>query len=351
MKLGIFLPNWIGDVAMATPTLRALRGHFGPEAQLIGILRPYVADVLAGTAWLNDQVFHHPRSKDPQQRTAAVAGKLRSLKLDSVVLLTNSLRTGLMAWASGARQRVGFVRYGRGFCLTTRLYHPRQGRRYLPVSAIDCYLQLAYALACPPESRHLELATLDSDERRADAVWKKLGLPSGDQVVVLNSGGAFGAAKLWPSEYFAALAARIARDEQLSVLVNCGPSERKVAAEIVRLAKHPCVVSLAEEEVPLGLTKAAIRRSRLLVTTDSGPRFFGVAFGVPVVSLFGPTHVNWSRTHWAGELCLHRDVPCGPCMRHTCPLGHHRCMRDLSVDDVYAAVQRQLGRGRKFVAA
>jgi len=89
----------------------------------------------------------------------------------------------------------------------------------------------------------------------------------------------------------------------------------------------------------------------LLVTTDSGPRFFGVAFGVPVVSLFGPTHVNWSRTHWAGEICLQRDVPCGPCMRHTCPLGHHRCMRELSVDEAYAAVQRQLGRGQKFVAA
>ncbi|MBI3839822.1 MAG: lipopolysaccharide heptosyltransferase II [Planctomycetia bacterium] len=342
MKIGIFIPNWIGDVAMATPTLRALRRHYGAQAELVGILRPYVADVLAGTPWLDEQIFYHPKSKNQAERTWSVLSKLRRRRLDTIILLTNSLRAGALAWACGARERVGYVRYGRGPLLTHKLYYPRQGRKYLPTPAIDAYLQLAYAVGCERESPQLELATLPADEAAAEGVWGKWGLPLSNQVVVLNSGGAYGAAKLWPSESFAQLARRIATEQGLSVLVLCGPAERSVARQIVQLADHPRVVSLADELISIGLSKACIRRSRLLVTTDSGPRFFAVAFGVPVVSLFGPTHMQWTRTHYSLETCLQHTVPCGPCSRRTCPLGHHDCMRLLGVEQVYAAVLEQL---------
>jgi len=107
MKLGIFLPNWIGDVVMCTPALRALREHFGPAAQLVGVLRPYVADVLAGTHWLDEQIFYHPRSKDAKLHSWSLIKQLRARQLDAVLLMTNSLRTGVLAWASGAATRVG----------------------------------------------------------------------------------------------------------------------------------------------------------------------------------------------------------------------------------------------------
>jgi len=350
MNIGVFLPNWIGDVVMATPTLRALRTHFGKTAHLVGVMRPYVADVLAGTQWLDEQLFYNPRSSDPQHRSWSLIQQLRQRDLDFVVLLTNSLRTGVLAWASGARQRVGYVRYGRGMLLSHKLYHPRRGRRYLPTPAIDAYLQLAYAVGCGYQSPQLELATLPEDEAAADGLWRELDLPSGDRVVVLNSGGAYGAAKHWPAEYFSLLARRLAVSDNLHVLINCGPAERELAAEIAVRADHPHVKCLSGPKLPIGLSKACIRRCRLLVSTDSGPRFFGVAFGVPTVSLFGPTDVAWSRTHAASEICLAKTVPCGPCMKRTCPLGHHRCMRELGVDEVYRAVQRQLARPQRSAA-
>lgn len=346
MKLGVFVPNWIGDVAMSTPSLRALRGHVGTSDEIVGVVRPYVADVLAGTPWLDRQILYHPRSKTPAERTWAVLNKLRNERLDAIVLLTNSFRAAAMAWLSGAPQRIGYVRYGRGALLTHKLYHPRHALRWLPTPAIDTYLQLAYALGCEWESPRLELSTLPADEEAADAVWKRWDLPPGEQVVVLNSGGAYGAAKLWPSEYFAQLARRIATAQGLAVLVTCGPVERPIAERIVELAAHPRVVSFADKPISIGLSKACIRRSRLLVSTDSGPRFFGVAFNVPVISLFGPTHVGWTRTHYAREICLQQNVPCGPCSRRACPLGHHDCMRSLSVERVYAAVLEQLGAER-----
>ena len=95
-------------------------------------------------------------------------------------------------------------------------------------------MQLAYAINAPSQAPRLDLKTLPSDEAAADAAWHKLGLPEGEQVVVLNSSGAFGAAKLWPSEYFGELARRIAERDELHVLVVCGPDERKTAEQIVR---------------------------------------------------------------------------------------------------------------------
>ncbi len=350
MNVAVFLPNWVGDAVMATPTLRALRSLAGVRGRLTAVLRPHIAEVLAGVGSLDEQILFDPHARDAELGSWSVVKQLRAASPDAIVLLTNSLRTGLIAWATGARERVGYARYYRGLLLTTKLHPPRRGRRRIPTPAIDSYLQLAYALGGPAQTPRLDLTTLPSDEASADAAWEKLQLPPGEQVVVLNSSGAFGAAKLWPSEYFGELAKRIATRDKMSVLVVCGPDERETARAIVRYAGNPNVVSLADEPVSLGLTKACVRRSRLLVTTDSGPRFFGVAFGLPVITLFGPTFIDWTKSHYAGEICLQHDVPCGPCMHHVCPFAHHRCMRDLSVDRVYQAVGRQLQYGRRRAA-
>jgi heptosyltransferase-2 len=129
------------------------------------------------------------------------------------------------------------------------------------------------------------------------------------------------------------------------VLVLCGPSERPAARAIADAANHPRVVSLAPLDLSLGLTKACVRRAALLITTDSGPRHFATAFGVPVVTLFGPTHIAWTRTYHPLAIHVHHPVPCGPCQKPACPLGHHRCMRDLAPDAVYDAARRYLQVG------
>ena len=77
MKIGLFLPNWIGNVVMATPAVRAIRHHFGSEATLYGILRPYTAEVLAGLPWLDECLCYDPRSRDPAQTTLALVRELR----------------------------------------------------------------------------------------------------------------------------------------------------------------------------------------------------------------------------------------------------------------------------------
>lgn len=342
MRIGVFLPNWIGDVVMATPALRALRKLAGPDGRLVGIMRPYVAEVLAGTTWLDAQIISGKPTSRFRIADRTVYNELRAARLDRVVLLPNSFRTAWMAWRSGARERIGHVGQARRLLLTKHLARPRRPDGSL-IPTIEAYLRLAEAAGCDREPPRLELATTAADEGAADVVWQKLQLPADGNVVILNSGGAFGAAKHWPVEHFAELARRIAAEWPVHVLVNCGPAERKIAAEIASKAADPRVVSLAAfEQLPIGLTKACMRRSRLVVTTDSGPRFLAIAFGKPVVTLFGPTDLLATATDYEREVSLSLDLECQPCMERTCPLVHHRCMRDLTVERVFAAATQLL---------
>src|SRR5207248_626650 len=160
--------------------------------------------------------------------------------------------------------------------------------------AVAYFLEIARRLECEVTSTRTELFTTLADEAAAASAWKRLHLPSVDKTVVcLNTGGAYGPAKDWPTEHFVALARRSAIEADRHVLIVCGPGERAKAREIAERSVDPRVVSLASESLSIGLTKACIRRAALLITTDSGPRHFAPPFDVPVLTLFGPTHIAW----------------------------------------------------------
>jgi len=246
MRIGVMLPNWVGDLAMVTPTLRALRRHFA-QAEIVGILRPYLLPVLEGTHWLDRTIeWEHIRRGGWQNRWQAI-GKLRAARFDKIVLLRNSFHAALMARIAGAKEIIGYTRDHRSWLLTGRIKPPYDGRQLRPESVVDASLRIAYSLGCPPESPLLELATTPAEEALAAAAWQRLNLPEPQRVVVLNTGGAFGTAKHWPLEHCIGLSRRIAIELGRAVLVNCGPQERAVAAEIERAADHPLVRSLAHE--------------------------------------------------------------------------------------------------------
>src|SRR3972149_1954562 len=135
MRIALFLPNWLGDLVMATPAVRALRRRWA-DAKLVGILRPYLADVLAGTGWLDGQWFFDPRAGGPFRRAWSVARQLRREKFDLAILFTNSLRTALVAWWGRAKQRIGYVRYGRGPFLTGKLPPRRHRGKLIPAPMV-----------------------------------------------------------------------------------------------------------------------------------------------------------------------------------------------------------------------
>jgi heptosyltransferase-2 len=347
MRIALFLPNWIGDVVMATPFLRAMHARFGRNCELIGVMKPYVSQVLRGTPWLSSTLLYGDRAKYPTSLTSAVLIRdLRRLQLDMAVLLTNSFRSAALAWLGGAKRRVGYRRDLRAWLLTDGIATPRANGRWAIVPAVDYYLELAYLVGCPPEPRNIALPLNAEDEAAAAAAWQQLGWPEDRRPISFHIAGGWGGkatAKAWPLAHFVELARRIAATTDRHVLVLCGPNERDAAAELVRQVAHPRVESLAGvKDLPLALTKGCLARSELLVTTDSGPRHLGTALDVPVVALFGATDPRWTETYHPRATTLYNQLPCSPCAKQHCPLVHHRCMRELSVDSVFTAVQRQL---------
>jgi heptosyltransferase II len=345
MRMGLLLPNWVGDAVMATPALLAIRQRF-PEATICGLMRPVIADTLAGCDFFDGIIYYDRRARQTQLGTRVALRRLRQFRPETMVLLTNSsLRAALLGYLSGATRRVGYGGWNRWRLLTERLELPRPNGADRPFS-----VGLAEAVIGEPVGHPMQLATRPRDEQAADEVWAESGWDDSLPVVALNTGGAYGPAKDWPSEYFAGLARRIVRELSAAVLIVCGPAERQVAARIEKQAADPRVRSLAPRGLSIGLTKACLRRSRMLITTDSGPRHIAAAFGIPVISLFGPTDPHWSENYHARETKMYLKLSCQPCDRRVCPLVHHRCMRELTVDSVFAAVAAQWAAGTKEAA-
>lgn len=343
MKLALFLPNWVGDAVMATPALQALRAEFR-QAELVGVMRPVIDDVLAGLELFDLVLLAHSRAATHEFSGRHLVRRLRQMGCDTAVLFPNSWRSAWWAWRSGARRRIGFSRDGRGWLLTDRLT-PRPKSQPHPV--MDEYLRLAERLGCRNLGYPLKLAVQPAERATLEEFWRRHGGRPRRPVVCLNTGGAFGPAKNWPREYFAELARRLAHELERTVLVVCGPAERDDARWIAAQAHHPHVLSLADAPLSVGLTKAAIAEAELLVSTDSGPRHFATAFGVPSVVLFGPTHPAWSDTRDPRAVFLQIPVDCGPCQQRACPWKHHRCLRELSVEHVFQAVCHSLAAAER----
>jgi heptosyltransferase II len=361
MHILVILPRWVGDLVMTTPMLRAVRNHFGPAARITGVAKPMFAELLEGTPWLDQMVFYDRHSRDPARRFRSVARQLRAERADIALIVPNSLSSAALAWAGGARRRVGFARHGRRWLLTDPLAAPRAVSkkggiaswfRIEPASPAGHAMDLAARIGVPRQPLTLELATTPVDESLADDVLARLfptptsasrSEPLGP-LVVFNDNGAYGPSKAWGADRFAALAKlAIDRLPGARVLVHCGPGDRDDARAIVRLAGHPAVQSLADEpKLPFGLSKAVLRRAAVLVTSDSGPRHIAAAFGTPTVVLHGPMDPRLSRSDQRHLVEMRLDLPCSPCGRRVCPLQHHDCLRLLTVDDVGSTMLRLL---------
>lgn len=356
MKIVVILPRWVGDACMATPLLRGLRAHFGPAARITGVMRPVIADLLAGTAWLDDVILYDRHKGSVELGFHSVARALRALGPDTALVLPGSLSAAALAFQGRARRRVGFAGNWRRLLLTDPLVLPSEHGASRHVPPPLAYLRIGAAIGLAPQSARLELATTPADEHRADEVLAAAfpGRDPGgrDPLVVLNDNSSNGSARAWGADNHAALARRlVTRIPRGCVLVHCGPGDRGPAKAIVARAADPGVAGLGDvPDLPLGLSKAIYRRATLAISSDSGPRHIAAAFGVPTVALVGPTDPVLGRSD--EQFCVEVRKPpiCAPCRATECPLGHHDCMRLITVDEVAGAALEALDRGRRMIA-
>ncbi len=346
MKIAVFLPNWIGDVVMATPALRALREHFAQdEIAFVGRSGPII--LLAGSTWANQSIVDQSG-----QKMSRMAGftrlmlHLRRQKFDLGILLPNSLRTALLCRLGGMRRLAGYARDGRGFLLKVKLQPQRDEMGFVPVPAIDYYNALAQAVGAPAPSRCMQLPVLDVDERAAETLLSEAGIDPARPVVMLNPGAAFGTSKLWPAQRYAALADELISRRGAQIIINAAPSERAIAAEVAAGMTHKPAINFAHRHNSLGMLKSLMCRCDLLVTNDTGARHIAAASGIAVVTIFGSTDPDWTTLYYDRERIIRTSVTCSPCQKKLCPQPagplYHQCMSSIEVAPVLAAAEELL---------
>ena len=326
---------------MATPTLRALAKLPSLE-ELVLVGKPGPLSVLEGLPYAENQIAYRPRSRSPELMSRrGVAAELRRRHLDAMVLLPNSLSTGLIAWLSGIPRRIGYAKNGRGILLTDAI-PIRSSVNWSRQPAIDYYLHLAEQLGADPSNRQMELAVRETDRIEAERLLDQVGFDRTRKLILINNASGSSPARLWPKEYAVELAKRLAEAGH-QVLFHAGPADRKDSLAYATAAKHASVQSMGvAEHLPLGLSRGLISTADLLVTTDSGPRHIGVALNKQVMTLFGPTDMDLTRTYNIPEIAMETQQTCRPCGKDVCPLQHHKCLRDLGPEALVKGISTLL---------
>ncbi len=322
-------PNWLGDTVMCTPALRALRLNF-PAARLTVAANPACCDLLEDLPWIDGLYRLLPKSSLlPLMRQAK---QLAPIAGDLTVVFPHSFRSALLARFIGSKQRIGYARDGRAPLLTQAPAPHMEGGHISPLYMTDEYLELVRAVGARDDGAGPELGL------REDLAVRAASLLAGEgPLVAFAPGAAFGPSKRWMPEAYAEVADRLAERYGARCLLLTGPEEGDTREAMLCRARVP-FVELPPEMESIGAMKALIAHCDLLICNDSGPRHIAVAFKKPVVCIMGPTSPAYTQGPYETGTVLRVDLECSPCQKPVCPLGHHRCMRDITPDQVVDAV-------------
>lgn len=240
-----------------------------------------------------------------------LARELKKRRYDSAIVLPNSWKSALVPFLAGIPRRAGYIgelRYG----LLNALY--RSSKAPMP----QHYARLAGDGLGELERPHLEVTPLETEE-----TMQRFGISS--PYFVLCPGAEYGPAKRWP--YFRDLAARLG-----ATVVILGSAKDAPAASGVPGLNLVGKTSL-DEAVRL------IAGARAVVSNDSGLMHIAAALGRPQVALFGSSSPEHTPPASPAARVLWLRLECSPCFERECPLGHFRCMKELSVETVLGAVR------------
>ena len=329
-RLLFFCPNWVGDVVMATPALDCLRQNY-PDAELIGVIRNYVRGVVEDGPWF-DQIIG---CDDKTTRGfCKLVQTIRSLNPDVAIVLPSSMRSALTVWFGGVKKIYGYRRNTRSLLLSGGPKPIRAQNGILPIPMVEYYMEICRWLHLKiPEVIKPSLFLSDSLQEKGDYLLDSYGIKPDDMVIGMNPGAQFGSSKCWPLEYFAKLAELFTERWDCKILLFVGPGEDEIAQSIVEMSKAT-IVNTGPDKVDLALLKHLIKRCHLLVTNDTGPRHYAVAFDIPVVVIMGPTDPRYTAANLEKTLVLRQELDCSPCHKKKCPRDHE-CMFMISPQAVF----------------
>jgi heptosyltransferase II len=319
--------NWIGDAVMTTPAMDAVRSTF-PQAEVVVVANPIVAELFTHHPFCDRVVVY-----DKKGVHSGISGflrfsrQLKEEEFDLALLFQNAIEAALMARIASIPIRAGYRTDGRGFLLTHGVPVGRKERR---LHHTDYYLTMLEKLGIDGGSRRLFLALAEDEKSWAEGV-----LGEGAWAAI-NPGAAYGSAKRWIPERFAAVADAMTLEFGMRTLLTGGPGEREIGLEIEKHSIQKPINMIGKTSVRQMM--ALLAHCRIMITNDSGPMHVAAAMGTPVVALFGST--DHTTTSPLSENCqiVRKPIECAPCLKRQCPTDH-RCMEAITVEDVVMAAR------------
>ncbi|MFP6638994.1 MAG: lipopolysaccharide heptosyltransferase II [Myxococcota bacterium] len=316
-------PNWLGDLVMSTPGLRALRAGF-PQAKITLHVRPGLEQLLAGSPWLDRVETVHSYHRGPASMLAEGRRLRKAKRFDLGVCLPDSISSALLMKLAGVRRVVGHPSPGRGPLLDQAVGPSVNSGRTRWVAREQHVLELMRALGCPDLGTDLSLSVLEVDrEELARVLAARGGAHETAPGVALAPGASYGASKRWPVTHFAEVGDSLAAAGARVFLL--GSSEEVGLTRAVCEAMQEPAVDLAGA-LDLGALKAFVEGLALLVANDAGSRHLAAAFGVPSLIFFGSTSVDKTPLNLEAVRVFQRTLACRPCYLRRCPRPGHPCL-------------------------
>ena len=333
----VFCPNWVGDVVMATPALDCLRQNY-PDARIVGVVRSYVRGVVEDGPWFDQIIACDDKTA---KGFCKLVQAIRSLNADIAIVLPSSIRSALTVHFGGVKEIYGYRRNGRSSLLSGGPKPILAGNGILPIPMVEYYMEICRWLHLKiPEVIKPSLFLSDLLQEKGNQLLDSYEIKPDDLVIGMNPGAKFGSSKCWPPQYFAKLAELYAERWNSKILLLVGPGEDGIARSIVEASKVR-IVNTGPDRVDLALLKHLIKRCRLLVTNDTGPRHYAVAFDIPVVVIMGPTDPRYTVANLEKTIVLRHELDCSPCHKKKCPRDHE-CMLMIKPEVVFQGSEKLL---------
>ena len=325
----LIAPSWVGDAILSEALVAELRQGGGAESVDV-VAPPWCAPVYARMRGIRD-ILDAPAGHGALALRArrALGRRLRERRYAKAYVLPNTWKSALVPFFAGVPERIGYVGELRFGLLTDA--RPLD-RKALP-QLVARYAALARPRDVPPASPGAP--KLVANEANLRSAMQALALSRERPIAILCPGAEFGPAKRWPAEHFAQLCALLDSDGY-GIWIVGSPNEAAIAKAVLAAlpSTAPQVIDLTGR-TDLGTAIDLMSIASLVVSNDSGLMHAAAAVDAPLVALFGSSSPAYTPPLSQGARVAKIDIACSPCFKRECPLGHFRCMRDLSPELVY----------------
>jgi heptosyltransferase-2 len=327
MKILVVAPSWVGDTVMMQPMLQLLHQRHTNLA-LDVLAPPFTLPLLARMPQVRRGIVaplgHGQLKLGERQR---IARELQAERYDQAIVLPNSLKSALIPLLAKIPLRTGFrgeMRYGllNDMRKLDERALPRMVERFAALA-----LERGARLLRPLPRPHLTAHLADLEKLIKNSM-----LIENRPLAVFCPGAEYGPAKRWPAEHFAALAKMAAADGYAVALVGSS-KDAPIADDITRAASGACVNLCGETTLDQAID--VIAQAALVVTNDSGLMHVAAALDRPLIALYGSSSPAFTPPLSDCAQIVKIDIDCSPCFKRECPLGHFRCLRELTPEAVW----------------